>query len=71
MDKSYNDIMTQAGRIVTVYPQQLKAHYWDAQMIFQIASRVRSARGISMFTRERDVKHGLRRNQETARSDAR
>ena len=66
MDKSYNDIMTQAGRIVTVYPKQLKAHYWDAQTIFQIAARVRSARGISMFATERDVKHGLRRNQETA-----
>lgn len=53
--------MTQAGRIVTVYPEQLKAHYWDAQTIFQIAARVRSARGISMFTTERDVKHGFKR----------
>ena len=52
--------MTQAGRIVTVYPKQLKAHYWDAQTIFQIAARVRAARGISMFTKERDVKHELR-----------
>ena len=66
MDKSLNDIYAQAERIVTNYPEQLKAHYWDTQTIFQIAARVRSARGISMFTTERDVKHGLRRNQETA-----
>jgi hypothetical protein len=60
MDKSYNDIMTQAGRIVTIYPKQLKARYRDAQWVFQIAARVRSARGIDMFTKEKDVKHGLR-----------
>lgn len=34
MDKSYNDIMTQAGRIVTIYPKQLKARYRDAQWVF-------------------------------------
>ena len=52
--------MTQAGRIVTIYPKQLKARYRDAQWVFQIAARVRSARGIDMFTKEKDVKHGLR-----------
>lgn len=61
MDKSYNDIMTQAERIVTNYPEQMKARSWYRQEVYQVAARVRTARGIDMFTKERDVKHGFKR----------
>lgn len=61
MDKSLNEIYAQAQRICNNYPEQLERRYWGSQQVFQIAARVRAARGISMFTTERDVKHGLRR----------
>ena len=60
MDKSLNDIYAQAERICRNYPEQMKRRCWFRQEIFQIAARVRTARGIDMFTKERDVKHGLR-----------
>ncbi len=68
MDKSLNDIYAQAEQICRKYPEQMKRHYWFRQDVFQIAARVRTARGIDMFTKERDVKHGLRK--EVARSNA-
>ena len=61
MDKSLNDIYAQAERIVTNYPEQMKARRWYRQEVYQVAARVRTARGIDMFTKERDVKHGFKR----------
>ena len=61
MDKSLNDIYAQARRIVNNYPEQMVRRWLFSQDIFQIAARVRTARGIDMFTKERDVKHGLRK----------
>jgi len=60
MDKSLNDIYAQAERIVANYPEQMKRRSWFRQEIYQIACRVRTARGIDMFTKERDVKHGIK-----------
>lgn len=61
MDKSLNDIYTQAERIVTNYPEQMKARSWYRQEVYQVAARVRTARGIDMFTKEREVKHVFKR----------
>lgn len=60
MDKSLNDIYAQAERIVANYPEQMKARSWYRQEVYQVAARVRTARGIDMFTKERDVKHGIK-----------
>lgn len=60
MDKSLNDIYAQAERIVANYPEQVQRRCWFRQEIYQIAGRVRTARGIDMFTKERDVKHGIK-----------
>ena len=68
IDKSLNDICAQAERIVATYPEQMKRRWLFLQDVFQIAARVRTARGIDMFTKERNVKHGLRK--EFVRSNA-
>ena len=58
--KSYNDIKAQAQRIIDTYPEQMRNRWLDKQTIWKTAARVRAARGIDMFTRERDVKHVLK-----------
>lgn len=60
--KSYNDIKAQAQRIIDTYPEQMARRWLDKQTIWKIAARVRSARGIDMFTKERDVKHVLQKS---------
>ena len=68
MEKSLNDIYSQAERICKNYTEQMKRRCWFRQEVFQVAARVRTARGIDMFTKERDVKHGLRK--EVVRANA-